>query len=395
MDSLETYIHDKAIAKHKTEHEWLEGCVKFIPKCILATHVGKFTNPDVEQVMIFCKLDSSENNGYVYTAGVNVDTDITVSSAAYAAAAGLLLFQMENGAPLYVHILQDDPMVKEVFIKYGIDFEATKNDIKKMCNTQEMDHSDERLRQVYFPISDSRYHLLTIMPASSLLITMKKRIQSVNASYKKSHDKDSTQYGTSCFCIFDYTEIGYGGANSQNVSIRNAGIGGVGYLLSSKPPVLDDSYVQYPRRDFFMELMPFWKFNDWFLRLHKTISAMKSNKYVRNARDNIVDDIIDEVILKSHSLRNREVGWSDAERCHDLPLVQRIWLDKKYDDDYHRMDWLDIISRRFGMWIIQQYSRYEKKQYPDDMHVLGDNELRYFTSMIKPVLKEEVMYSGE
>ena len=95
MGKLSEYIQEQAKKKGKTPESWLRGVLENFSKCTLATHVGKFSNPD-SRVIIY---DESETqaDGLVTTASCSHEVDMIYSSAAYMAAAKLLLQPLEDG----------------------------------------------------------------------------------------------------------------------------------------------------------------------------------------------------------------------------------------------------------------------------------------------------------
>lgn len=106
---------------------------------------------------------------------VDYPLDITVN-AAYISSAELLLSDLKDGKKVIEHILAEDIEVRTVIEKLGGDYSQLCNHVKQIMNDRPSNiKSDGRLRQVYFPVNNG-YHLLTVMPASGILMELHRRI---------------------------------------------------------------------------------------------------------------------------------------------------------------------------------------------------------------------------
>ena len=110
MSGLTVYISEAAAGKKKTPQKWLADTVSLLSKCDMATHVGKFTHPDVK--VYLQRKNKAGQNAYVLTENVDCETDIVYSSAAYMGAAKLLLYALDDGRPLWKHIYENDENVR-------------------------------------------------------------------------------------------------------------------------------------------------------------------------------------------------------------------------------------------------------------------------------------------
>ena len=66
VTSLHEYIIESAAKKGKTPADWFDAMVMHMNECHLASHVGKFTNPDIKTTI--CS-HSDKVAGYVTTQG--------------------------------------------------------------------------------------------------------------------------------------------------------------------------------------------------------------------------------------------------------------------------------------------------------------------------------------
>ena len=51
----------------------------------------------------------------------------------------------------------------------GVSFDTMRQEVERMMATADPAATDGRLRQIYFPAGEGTYHLLTVLPSSSLL----------------------------------------------------------------------------------------------------------------------------------------------------------------------------------------------------------------------------------
>ena len=78
MSILMDYLQEEAEKKKKSVKTWLEDVAKNADKCAWCTHVGKFTNPAVGNVVIDVLSKKPEHNGFLYTENTVCDKDISV-----------------------------------------------------------------------------------------------------------------------------------------------------------------------------------------------------------------------------------------------------------------------------------------------------------------------------
>ena len=162
-----------AAAQSQTEKDYLLKILGCFQYCTVCTHVGKFTHPDSR--IFINDAGSWTNNGFVVTSNVNCIKDIVCSSSAYMPVAKLIQPELEDGRMLLKHLLESDKEVLDDFGQFGIQ----ENDIFKAIHSLPsitVKATEKILKQVYFPVKEGSYHLLTVMPASSLMETLKVRI---------------------------------------------------------------------------------------------------------------------------------------------------------------------------------------------------------------------------
>ena len=422
--SLYEYIKDiQDNAEKKTKGDWFEAILLHMDNCHLGNHIGTFVNPNIK--IAICS-HRSKVAGYVTTGGSTCCLDCMSSSASYQPSAKLLLNTVPSDKNVSeVAIMKDEELEKELKKLFqpieGLQ-EKVREMQKKIHDTQgkaqkiwkdrwkEPEATDTHLRQVYFPVAEETYHLLSIMPSSSLTLEMYRRIRAINGHKISCYNKKSKTYGQPCEEITELTEIKFGGSQPQNISTLNSRSKGNIYLLSSLPPSLSAREIRLPKSDFFRESIWYKQQSNTLYRLHdvgrsakkvkeknkplyRLHDYMKQNRNtmkIRQAIHDLVDEMISAVLLVSYQIRAVGIGWSEEEAYSQLPTAQKIWLDDAYAKERKETSWVDDISSSFARWVIRSY----EKLLGEDAIKLGDAEHGFIKKQMETVLKNEVRYES-
>ena len=166
MSILLDHIRKDAKKKEKSEKEWLEERVADIDKCTLATHVGKFTHPDISKINFLVPYDAGID-GYVTTRRSKRIIDLAPDSATYSGSSKFLYIVLENGKTVLENILDKEESVVRDINSIGVSFDDVLTKVQALklrSETDNLDSTDKQIRQVYFPVSTGDYHLLTGLP---------------------------------------------------------------------------------------------------------------------------------------------------------------------------------------------------------------------------------------
>ena len=177
---------------------------------------------------------------------MDCETDIVYSSAAYMGAAKLLLYALDDGRPLWKHIYENDENVRREVESLGVSFDTMRQEVERMMATADPAATDGRLRQIYFPAGEGTYHLLTVLPSSSLLQVLNGRSRNMRQHRFDCRNEKSEFYGNACDEIMERTVIGFGGTKAQNISAFNARVAGKADLLMSMPALLEGEEIRRP-----------------------------------------------------------------------------------------------------------------------------------------------------
>lgn len=370
MSILMEYLREEAEKKKKPVERWLEENAKNADKCAWCTHIGKFTNPSVENVNVDMPSNELQRDGYLYTGTVACVKDIAVS-ANYLATAKLLTLELEDGRTVYEHFKNDTEQIRQALSGLAVDYGAIRASVLKIKSGTMPTDTDERVRQVYFPVGEQQYHLLSLLPSSSLLMEFTARVRTMDQEAREARDEKSEAYGKTHRRLLNLACVGVGGTKPQNISYLNNKCGGKVFLLPSMPPEIERRDVVRPRHDFFANTLRWRRFSEMIQRLHAHY-ARKQHKMDAAKRTRAAEErVIDAVLGYAYRLRELPPGWSDAE-TNELPKAQRIWLDAKYEERREtETGWKQEIADAFARWIL--FTAY-KRVMKDKAIALGDAE---------------------
>ncbi|WP_196590019.1 type I-F CRISPR-associated protein Csy1 [Pectinatus frisingensis] len=387
MSIILNYLNKAAESKGKSVEKWLLDTAENAPKCTLATHVGKFTHPDAK-IAYFNNVKVSNYYGYVCTDNVDCKVDI-VCPAQYIATANFLLLKLEDDNTVIDHLNKNSEKIQQELSALTVNYDEIRHKFLQIDKNEQYNFSDERVKQVYFPVENT-YHLLSVLTSSGMLDKLKERIIKMKNYERLAKDKTSKEYKEDYSSVYDITEIGFGGTKPQNISSLNSqSMHGSAYFLSSMPPTLAVNNIRKPKTDFFRNCLNIKSFLPLFYALDKIFKTDKNNINMRNRRKEIYHSIVDMIMNYVYVIRTIEPGWSD--NVESLPIVQKIWLDNKYEE-LRQIDnkWVDEMSLMITRWIIFTYEKILK----DKKIVLGDGEFisfKYETSEILVEDKEVLM----
>ena len=388
VTSLHEYIIESAAKKGKTPADWFDAMVMHMNECHLASHIGKFTNPDIKTTV--CS-HSKKMAGYVTTGGSTCSLDILIP-AQYLGSASLLLSPVTPDKNVLEAVITRDKELEKELELLSLPIEKLQKKVQEMLedSQKEPEATDTHLRQVYFPIAEGEYHLLSVMPSSSLALEMYQRIRAINGHKIDCCNKISENYGKPCEEVTGLTMIGFGGSTPLNISALNSRCGGKTYLLSSLPPSLPARKIRLPKSDFFRESIWYKQQSSALYRLHAYMKQDRNTIEIRQAIHDLVDEMISAVLFAAYQIRAEKIGWNEEEAYSQLPTAQKIWLDDAYAEERKETSWADDISSSFARWVIRSY----EKLLGEDAIKLGDAEHGFIKKQMETVLKDEVRYES-
>jgi len=361
---------------------WLPDAARRAKQLSMVSHPGKFSHPSAKVSSIIA-TGPRQADGFLRSGNVEAELDVLGNAAALDVYKFLSL-EMADGATVLTHVEKATPASKEQFADCPVAYDEIRQELLAIKQSDETTIStSSKVKQVFFPVAEREYHLLSVLTPSSLMFQMKDRIRALHFSEttKEAREaKKSRSFHEAGFSeLFGLSVIGYGGTKPQNISVLNNQHGGAAYLLPSCPPVLADRKIQPPRRDFFSDSLWLRFFKDDFQKFHDQLALDRNNIHVRNKRDWLIRAIIYQVADRLWTMRSLESGWSASENYVNLPRHHKIWLDQVYLETREKEpQWFEEIQKDLARWFV----RYYRKVQPQSDISLGDDELPHIKKMI-------------
>ena len=336
--------------------------------------------------------------GYLTTADITAEDDLVVKGgAAYMAFASFLVGKFSEKATAeeqkedlaaktaWQYFREDAPFIRKEIESLGIAYEPLRERVLEIQPPEVPRQTDTRLRQVYFPIGEEDYHLLTVISPVSMMFSLTEKIETASHLQRKCRDKKSEHYGES-HCIFpNITRAAFGESQPQNLSCRNTSRGVD--VLPSQPPILSGRKIRLPKRNFFSDSLYWRRFSDALSNLDTLFREQRHNHEVRERSENIILDFVESVLYEAKRLQNLPAGWS---RNTELSEEQAIWLDEAYGSQRQTdTDWIWPVCLDFARWLVNAHSRFCRDKKLGSI-ALADAELQAFASTMEDVLKQEV-----
>ena len=346
------------------------------------SHAPKFSHSKAYYPRMYIK-GIYRNDGFVKTGNTDADFDMHMDATILSL---YKFFTIKiNGMTVLEHFECRESSVLEGYFKVDKKMVQQWQERFLCCIQNEDYRTSSLLKQVYFP-ANGNYHQLSILFPSSLVFTLKERVDEINsrsisAYFGKSKEfkKDNKYVEKGFDSILDLTLQRHGGTKPRNISALNNKYQNV-YLLPCMPPALQKRKTRLPGYNFFKNSLWTGNFKESFDALHKLLAVGYNNINIREGRDNIIMFIIDQVVDVMWSIRRHESGWSRSDHYSNLPAHQKIWLDNfKVEERESSDEWLNKIVDEFSRWIVFAYKKSLGKQAAS----LGDDELLHIKGLIK------------
>ena len=363
--------------------KWIPDAAKKAKQLSMASHVCKFSHPDAKAAPIIVN-SAFGNDGYLRSGNVLYEhVECNLDAFGNAAAIGVynfLVMKMNDGRTILDHLEQDSDEIRIELSLFKENYNELREEFLAIKQSVKQAESDERIKQVYFPVGD-QYHLLSLLTPSLIVSELQGRVREIREKAWAVRDKNGEKYGQDYEVLHDLTVVGFGGTKPQNISVLNSRIRGKAYFLSSCPPSLSYRNVTRPRRDFFANTLRGAWFGEELRRLHSLLASQQNNLVVREKVKQAINVIVDHVMISVYKLREGEPGWSES--CSELPLAQKIWLDELFADVREQQkEWLEEVSFVFARWFMDSYGKVMKKERIS----LGDSELAFLRDCIESAI---------
>lgn len=361
---------------------WLPDKAKHAKQLSIVSHPGKLSHPGAK-ISSLVSIAARQPDGFLRTGNVETELDV-VGNAAVLDVYSFLNIKLSDDKTILTHLEQKSWLIEKELTIPNIPFtEIAQGLLAIKENAGAANITSGKVKQVYFPIGNGDYHLLSVLSPSGILFKLKERInvmrfsEDAKAAREAKKRKQPHDHGLSE--VYGLNVIGFGGTKPQNISVLNSQNGGTAYLLSSMPPELSSRSIQPPKTDFFTNTLWVKDFQESFMQLQKLLQGDHNNIHIRRQRDGIIRNIIYQVVDQMWRVRHIDAGWSDSDNYQTLPHYQKIWLDHQYAEvRYNDISWLQVVKDDLARWFLNT----SKVLIKDSKISLGDDQLDYLKSIV-------------
>lgn len=348
--------------KIRDEYEilaWLDKVAENITKVFLnVSHVAKLTHSSSQAISL---RDTSQSDNYPYlitTQSVGSQyLDSGYSDAKVSPIAEFLSFQVKNSTKQLGEFLAEN---ERFFEKVSDDKEKRgywSSQIRQAYQSQQI-RSHTLAKQIYIPIGNADYHLVSPMYSSSLA-------HDIALAVKASNDKENiaklarqqNAWSEEAYIFYPkVATLGVTKSNHQNVSALNGQRGGQLYLFSALPPkwtvnpkpptsmrqILSKSYQGHLFAQM-KYLLNIFKQNDLFINFER-------KQVLKELIEEIVYAVCDEMMLVR---KTQPAGWTKALQVPTylaMMIDSQVLADENYSQPQIEM-YLDELKQEIVAWI--------------------------------------------
>jgi CRISPR-associated protein Csy1 len=377
----------------KTQN-WLDDAAKRAKQISLVTHALKFTHGDARGSSVL-SLEYMADTDYLVTASlVNLIVDAVGNAAALDVAK---LLQLESAGQSLAQALTDgDVSALAVFSENQPQLTAWVEGFKLALANKELS-SHTLAKQIYFPVVDDQYHLLSPVFASSLAHQFNGVISSARFGDEPKAIREARKSGKyhamPDIRFLDTAIQSYGGSKPQNISQLNSQRGGKTYLLNCaapswqsklKPP-LNEQTIFYSR-EFNRRV---WRDLQELQRYLLSVKECDSTLEIRRNIAGYVNDLIDGLFNYAAEIQEltENAGWS-LQNCR-LKRAEQLWLDTWCEELHFQQqradsNWQQEICMAFADWLNNKLNA----ALNSGGLVFGVVQHRHWATLLAPRLRE-------
>ena len=351
---------------------WLDDAAKRAKQITLVTHAPKYTNGDAKGSGVLADVTLATGE-YLCTASLSALNIDVVGNAAALDVANLLLLEV-NGEQLVDVLRRGDASPLSPFARDEMQLTDWLAGFRQALESGVLS-SHKLAKQIYFPVGEDSYHLISPLFASSLAQAQHERIEGQRfgeeAKTARVARKNREPHETD---VIDFPNLAvqtFGGTKPQNVSLLNSGRHGKAYLLNSqpprwksqdKPPADDQAFWRQYGRLVYPKIRELKSYLLFVVDKESTLS-------IRDRRAELVADLVSELHQLAARIQSQVAGWSLNT---SLSITLAHWLDPARDDKEFvevrlRNDWQQGVGEQFATWLNRQLQN-EQLQMKDAEH---------------------------
>lgn len=355
----------KTIEGNFVFHRWLTDAARMASGVSFSTHPIKFTHASAKGASsVYFSASQTETTGngvYLSTSTLHSpDVDAAYDDAKLSPIAKLLQLRFGDNS-LADSISKGDFSALAVFAKSPAQLEEWVRGFKLALSDKSI-KSHTLAKQLYFPVGEQKYHLLSPLFSSSMAQAVYQRINDCRFGDEAKIIRDAKRTGK----YRDKRHVSYsnialqnfGGSKPQNVSQLNNSRGGKSFLFSCappswqaevKPPINSTSIFsgEFDRRA--------WRQARNLQQYVLSIQNRDSTMNIRKKMTAYLDELVDTLFNYAAEVQNltQFAGWSVSS---GLKREQQLWLDPYRNDPQFQQeratgDWQIRIADDFAFWL--------------------------------------------
>ncbi|EOV8103812.1 type I-F CRISPR-associated protein Csy1 [Vibrio parahaemolyticus] len=363
---------------------WLPDAAKRICSRALTTHPSKFTHPSTGVgkknksngtfVSPILFQGMHRNDGFFRTGNIQCDVVDSVGNSAELDVEDFLRIIISDGMSVIQHIENETNFCRKLLNVEEGEYVKLRENLLAIKNSNDPISTNSKIKQVYFPITDGEYHLLSLLTHSGHLFELRQRLDALRFGEEVKQARECRKNGLlhpdGYQEIFGLTTIGFGGTKPQNISVLNNKNAGKAHLLASIPPELKPRNLRLPTTDFFKESFTAWQARETIEALHRLFKTDYNNINIRDGRDYRIQEYVDLVIHRMWQVRLFLADYK-GELSRDLKPEQKLWLYPEYDQyRLEENEWIEGIIRQISRSLVLNYSK-----VTNNSTALADDEL--------------------
>ncbi|ACT05579.1 CRISPR-associated protein, Csy1 family [Dickeya chrysanthemi Ech1591] len=341
---------------------WLTDAASRAGQISLVTHALKFTHSDAKGSSVFSAKTATATD-VLSTASLAQPAIDAVGNAAALDVAKLLQTE-HQGDSLVAALQRGDHRSLEALAENTEQLAQWLAGFGQVLSDKQPS-SHKLAKQIYFPVGEEEYHLLSPLYSSSLSQALDQRLNAVRFGEQAKAIREARQQKRWHDEIYvSYPGIAVqnmGGTKPQNISALNSARSGRSYLLSSAPsqwlsqiklPLEHDTIFRERGEVDALTYTARRELQQFLL----SVKEVENNREIRNQRRRYLDRLINALFDYVATVQNLgKAGWSTYSQLN-FPL--QLWLDPRrcQQDDAFRYardggDWKERVAHEFGQWL--------------------------------------------
>ncbi|EMI19651.1 CRISPR-associated Csy1 family protein [Rhodopirellula maiorica SM1] len=368
----------EAVAKIESDFRfdnWVQSAAMRASQLNVASHIGPISHPDAK-IAPFVAEPTPAPDGYVRSGNVSTPWDAFGNAAALDTLAFMKIELSDNRTALQ-HLREGTSQIRRLF-DFADDetYETIRNQFLQMfANSKPYPVTCSEIKQIYFPLPEGGYHLLSLVSSSGLMRENRLRLQERQWGEKakaarelEKEDRAAIASGRSPQVEGVPAEVIYqsipgrgsiklGGANAQNVSSFNAECRGVWPLFASYRETTS-IYQRLAKSDYFRNLRWDTYCRSIFVKLDNIFrKSNPGNSELREARIRRLEELWLWASSFALELQSLPGGWSNNDD-NRLPMHQKLWLDAANGDlASDNSGWRHEVAGEFAAWTLAAYRK--------------------------------------